>query len=140
MNTLENDFIFELNAILAYANEYPREDILYECSVRIGTLLYYPDAFQLLGTVDYTSSPISHATVLRGLGDMSRDVDLRLPLMEAGLKSESIEVRDAAVSALMDLQDGRAVPLLKAALEAETSDLIREAIEDALEQLIHFGR
>ena len=122
-------------SILDEAEQYPREDLLHSAAERLAELLARSPLVGELAEVKYDNTAVRHAVVLRALGYSSGAKDERFRIISKALTNPSVEVRDAAVSALTDLRDGRALPVLKAALPRETSPLIQQAIEDAITEL-----
>lgn len=77
------------------------------------------------------------AEALLWIGDMEHDStrNLRRNLLENALKSESVFIRDAAVTGLSYLSDPRSIQPLSEALEKELAEGIRTNIEGVLAYL-----
>lgn len=77
------------------------------------------------------------AEALLWIGDMEHDStkDQRRSLLENALDSESVFIRDAAVSGLSYLSDPRSIQRLTEALKKESSQRVRTNIEGVLEYL-----
>lgn len=113
------------------AAEYPREDILYEASCQLAKTLQLED-LRLLFT-EFSTDPVVASVLIRAVGNMEERCVERVNVLAPFISHGSVEVRDATVAALADIQCNEATDVLEAALRTETDLLIREAILDALE-------
>jgi hypothetical protein len=69
------------------------------------------------------------------LVDMEGNTEAKLDMLKtAVLPSQPIDVREAAIDALVDLEDKRSLPILKELLNDQSAD-IREAAKDGIELL-----
>jgi HEAT repeat protein len=132
---MPGDIRQQILSILSDAEACAREDVMWKCSVALLALLETPSGIQSLYKIDYASNYATHVVALKALGRMYGSNDIRLQLITESLPNADIAVRDAAVSALVDLADRRAIPQLQDRLAVETDARIREAIADALVEL-----
>lgn len=77
------------------------------------------------------------AEVLRWIGRLPHGptVNARLDLLVEGLQNSSARVRDAAAVAMAALDDPKAIPYVRDAIEAETCSELREDMKQILDQL-----
>lgn len=119
----------EVNKILDEAEEFPREDILYNASKKLSELIHDLK----LADFNFDMPAVRFAVVLRAMGYCSTIHSEWFGIIEKATLHRDVEIRDAAVSALFDIGTLEALVLLKGALLTEPLPFIRETIQDAIE-------
>lgn len=118
----------EVSKILDKAEEFPREDILYNASKKLSELIHDLK----LADFNFDMPSVRFAVVLRAMGYCSTIHPKWFGIIEKATLHRDAEVRDAAVSALSDIGTLQALALLKSAILTEPLPFIRETIQDAI--------
>lgn len=126
-----------IRPILEAVGRFPRADVQDEAASVLAKLAAREAAFsesiRLLGDLEIT--PPAFATLARALGsaELAPDAAQRaIQALSGLLRHQAAEVRDATVLALADRGGPDAKKVLEDALPNESSDFIREAIQDAI--------
>lgn len=85
---------------------------------------------------DYTSVGVAEEALRQaGYVNDNRTHDARLLLLERALESPDVRMRDAALIGIEAMEDPRAMPSLKRAVENEPSGWLRQYLKDVMARL-----
>lgn len=115
----------------------PRSGVM-DRAVDVLARITEPSAMSLVAkhATDRSQPLLVRIAALRALSLMhAPDVSIRRAVIETVLTDTNSDVRDSAAQSLRILSDRQAIPALRAALASEKVGYVREAIEDALNEL-----
>jgi HEAT repeat protein len=121
--------------LVAAIRSTPTDEVIRDGGALLGRILKATRALASVAPLAKDASPDVRCAVSYALGMISEeDRATALNLLQQLVRDRSVEVREAAASALACSGGDAARIILGDALETETDELVREAIESALSE------